>query len=144
MSTAHAADSMDPPRLAVGGGVGFIGLLHVDYSHWVARNTSVDLGLTPLIYLDVGGLGLTQHVPFSSSASSEHNLVVSGMVTGLVGIMDGSPAVGPGARAGYEWLGEHLGVSATLGAVYVVGQGDSLGEGDVAPDVRLTMWFVWR
>ena len=135
---------MDPPRFAVGGGLGFISLLHLDYSHWVGSNTSVELGLTPLLFLNVGVLGLTRHVLLSSSASTERNLVVSGIVTGLYGIMDGSPAVGPGARVGYEWLGEHVGVSTTLGAIYLVGKGDSLGEGDFAPDVRLTMWFVRR
>jgi hypothetical protein len=139
IGNAYAADSINlqPPKFTIGGGLGMVGMLHLDYNHWVGPKTSVEFGLTPLLFLNFGVVGISQHLPLSSSASSNHNFVVSATVAGMHGIMDGLPAAGPGARIGYEWFGEGFGISFTAGAAYLIGT-------SVIPDARLTLWYVKR
>ena len=144
MNQAVAQDDsgeLEPPRSAFGGGVGFMGLLHIDYHRWVADDMSIEVGLTPLFMLNVASAGATRHINLAPSASNDHNLVVSAVVVGIVGIMDGTPAFGPGVRVGYEWLARRVGISLAGGPVVFVGP-RSIGV--LAPDVRLTVWGVKR
>jgi len=142
--TAQASTASGAPQAAFGGGVGFMTLLHLDYRSWVEPNRSIEFTLTPLLMLNVGVVSFNKHVPLSSSASAQQNLVVSGTVTGLVGIMDGSPAFAPGVRAGYEVFSKHRGVTLSAGAIYLIGSGDSILDGELAPDLRLTVWRLKR
>jgi len=144
---AHAersAQTLDPPRHAIGGGIGFIGFLHLDYSAWLSDKMSIDIGVTPLFYLNLAAIGLTGHQPLWTGPDIEHNAVFSATVVGLHGIMDGLPGAGPGARVGYELMTEHLGISATAGAFLALGAPGPGGDLHVLPDVRLTISDVFR
>lgn len=132
----HAA-----PTSTLGAGLGFPHILHIDYSHWVENDVSVDFVLTPLFFLNIGMVGVTKHIPLSTASSSDHNVFVSGTVTGLVGFMDGSPAVGPGGRVGYEWLGKHVGIRLHGGGIVLR---TSMGRTEPGPDLGVSLLYVRR
>ena len=138
--TANASEGSETSQSAFGGGVGFINLLHLDYRSWVEPDRSIEFTLTPLLMLNVGVISFNKHTPLPSSASAKHGLVLSGTVTGLVGIMDGSPAFAPGLRAGYEVFHKHRGITLSAGGIYLIGSGDSILEGEIGPELRLTLW----
>ena len=93
------SDSLDPTRSAFGAGVGFTGLLHIDYQRWMTEQTSFEVGLTPLILHNVVAVAVTQHFNLPSSTKSfDTNLVVSGMWMHIVNM--GGIAGGPGMRMG--------------------------------------------
>ena len=136
----EVADQSTSPNYAVGGGVGFAGLLHVDYQRWVATNTSIELGLTPLLLHNVVALAFTQHINLApANGSTNHNFLVSGMAVSVINI--GGIMTGPGVRIGYEMLTKRFGISLTAGPAIAIG-----GEfgGQILPDARLTLWRVKR
>ncbi len=141
--SGFATSAYAAPKSAIGAGVGFPGLLHVDYQHWVKPQTSIEVNLTPLVLLNVGVVGVNHHIPLSSSTPQDHNLLVSGNVMTLVGMMDGSPAFGVGGRVGYEWFLKHVGFSVAAGPSLLQTTG---GPVRLQPLVggRLTMWYVKR
>ena len=132
------SDSLDPTRSAFGAGVGFAGLLHIDYQRWMTEQTSFEVGLTPLIVHNVVAVAVTQHFNLPSSTKSfDTNLVVSGMWMHIVNM--GGIAGGPGMRMGLEIINQRFGVSLAGGPAIAIG-----GEfdGDLLGDVRLTFWKV--
>jgi len=133
--------SLPPVRHSLGAGVGFVGLVHVDYSRGLAEGWRLDAGLTPLLVLNVGVVGATRLLPIGTDAHAQYNLLLSGTVGGIVGMMDGTPAAGPGARIGIERVSKHVGLSVAAGGLAVVGQGLNVSP---LPDVRLTLCRVWR
>ena len=131
------SDKLDPPRSAIGCGVGFTGLLHIDYQRWMTDHTSFEVGLTPLVLHNVVAVAVTQHINIASSAtSSDTNLVLSGMWMHIFNL--GGIAGGPGARVGVERMGQRFGVSLAGGPAIAIG-----GEfnGDLLGDARLTLWI---
>ena len=131
---------LDSPESAFGGGVGFTGLLHIDWHRWVSDHTSIELGLTPMLLHNVASIAVTQHIDVAPSVESiDHNLVVSGTVVGIANI--GGILVGPGMRAGYELWTQRFGISLAAGPSIAIG-----GEfnGDLFGDARLTVWTVTR
>jgi len=138
--TATAAEGEAYSKTAIGGGVGFMTLMHLDYRSWIEPDRSIEFTLTPLLMLNVGVVSFNKHVPLPSSASAKQSLVLSGTVTGLVGIMDGSPAFAPGLRAGYDVFHKNLGITLSAGGIYLIGSGDSILEGELGLDLRLTVW----
>ncbi len=143
LAPAHAntdPGKLESPRYAIGGGIGFAGLVHVDYQKWVTDNHSIEVGLTPLLLHNVAALAVNQHINMApSSTSAEHNLVVGATYVGIVNL--GGVAAGPGVRVGYELLMRRFGFSLTGGPGIVLGGQFS---GDLLPDVRLTLWGVRR
>ena len=141
LSTAQANDDSLPPlKSAIGGGVGFAGLLHIDYQRWVASNTSIELGLTPMVLHNVVAGAVTQHIPLNANTKSVNtNLVLSGMWVHIINM--GGIAGGPGFRAGIEALGKRYGASLAGGPAIAIG-----GEfdGTLLVDARLTLWRVKR
>ena len=137
-TAAHAT-----PKNAFGVGVGFPDMLHLDYQQWIKPKTSIEVNLTPLVMLNIATVGLNHHIPLSASATQDHNLLISGNVMTLVGMMDGSPAFGVGGRVGYEWFLKHVGFSVAGGPTLLQTTGgptrlESLVGG------RLTLWFLKR
>lgn len=129
------------PKYTLGGGPGFIHLLHVDYSRWIKEDLSLGFSLTPLLMLNVATIGVNKHVSLLQKGKMEHNFLVSGGVTGIVGIMDGSPAIGPNGRVGYEWLGERFGFRSYLGGLVIW---TSQNDVDFGPDVGFSLLYVKR
>ena len=128
------SDKLDPPRSAIGCGVGFTGLLHIDYQRWITGHTSFEVGLTPLLLHNVVVVAVTQHINIASSAT---NLVSSGMWMQIVNM--GGIAGGPGVRVGVEHMNQRFGFSLAGGPAIAIG-----GEfhGDLLGDARLTFWKV--
>lgn len=94
--TPAAAESdpstLAPPRSALGGGIGYMGVVHIDYQRWVAERTSIEVGLTPLLVHNVVAVGVTQHIRLAPAATtSDTSLVLTGMWMHIVN-MGGSPA----------------------------------------------------
>ena len=125
---------LDLPRSAIGWGVGFTGLLHIDYQRWMADHTSFEVGLTPLVLHNVVAVAVTQHINIAPSAT---NLVLSGMWMQIVNM--GGIAGGLGVRVGVEHMNQRFGVSLAGGPSIAIG-----GEfhGDLLGDARLTFWKV--
>ncbi len=158
LSPAFAKDEpsdLDPPRATIGGGVGFVGLLHVDYQRWVKDHTSIEVGLTPMILHNVAAVALTRHIDMGQGGSGDQHLLVSGTLGGMVNLA--GVAAGPGVRVGYERLTGRFRVSLAAGAIVAIHRvefwpmgGDvpwiDRGEfaGKIIPDVRLTFWAVKR
>ena len=128
------SDKLDPPRSVIGWGVGFTGLVHIDYQRWMADYTSFEVGLTPLVLHNVVAVAVTQHINIAQSAT---NLVLSGMWMQIVNM--GGIAGGPGVRVGVEHMNQRFGVSLAGGPATAIG-----GEfhGDLLGDARLTFWKV--
>ena len=130
-----------PIRHSLGAGPGFVGLLHVDYSRGLREGWRLDAGLTPLLLLNVGVVGATHYWTVGTAPKAEYNVLLSGTAGGIVGIMDGTPAFGPGSRAGFERVSEHVGLSVAAGGLLVFGPDF---DRTFLPDVRLTVSKVWR
>ena len=139
------AQSPTPERAAVrhslGAGPGFVGLLHVDYGRGLRDGWRLDAGLTPLLLLNVGVVGATRYWTVGTDPKAEYNALLSGTMGGIVGIMDGTPAFGPGSRIGFERVSEHVGLAVVAGGLVVFG---SNLEASFLPDVRFTVSRVWR
>lgn len=135
------SSARSPVNHSLGAGIGWVGMVHVDYSRGLREGWRVEAGLTPLLVLNVGVVGATRYVPLHSTARAEHNLLMTGTVGGIVGILDGTPAFGPGGRLGAERVSDKVGIAVTAGGLVVVG-----ADLDVSPlpDVRLTLSRVWR
>lgn len=138
------ADSVEPsvaqPQWAVGGGVGFAGLVHVDYQRWIDDRSFVEVGLTPLLLHNVVSVAFNQELPLASgSGQSEHGLTVGATWVHVVnmGIIVG----GPGARLGYQFRRGGFGASVSGGAGVALG---AENRGYVIPDARITLWQVKR
>ncbi len=67
--------------------------------------------------------------------------MVSGTMGCIVGMMDGTPAGGPGGRIGYELMTEKVSLGLTAGGFVAVG---SSWDVNLLPDVRLTLSYVRR
>jgi hypothetical protein len=130
-----------PVRHSLGGGPGFIGLAHVDYSRGLRDGWRFEAGLTPLLLLNVGVVGATRYWTVGTDPTAEYNVLLSGTVGGIVAIIDGTPAFGPGSRVGFERVSEHVGLSVAAGGLLVFGP--EL-EQTFLPDARLTVSKVWR
>ena len=127
----------------MGAGVGFAELIHLDYQRWVTEKTSIDVALTPLLVLNIVSVGASRHIPMVSSDTRAHNIVLSGNALVLVGMMDGSPALGVGGHVGYEWLLEHFGISASGGPLVLQTTGGP-GRTELGASWRVTAWWVRR
>ena len=131
---------LESPRSAIGGGVGFPGLIHVDYQRWLGSGTFVEVGLTPLGLHNVGAVSINQELNLApNSARVDHGVTVGVHWVHIVNI--GGIAGGPGVRLGYQFRTRRFGVSLSSGSVTTVG-GEFAGEGGF--DTRLTLWRVKR
>jgi hypothetical protein len=148
--TAHAhpeevehVPSVASPQSAVGGGVGALGLLHVDYRRWITPGYSVEALVSPVLVWNLGLVGLTRHVPVSSTPKVQRNVVFSATAGGVVFICCGTYGA-VGGQLGYEWLSKTrgLGIGVTAGALYLPKVWpEDLG---LLPDVRITVWRIRR
>ena len=119
----------------IGGGIGFMQLLHFDYSRMLDSDRSFDVSVTPLVMLNIGSFGMTKYYLPKNQIFVSPNLMV------FVGIMDGSPAIGPGVRIGYQVLGDKVGVKAYVGGNVLWTSMNNIQPG---PDVGLTVVKVRR
>ena len=135
LSEARADDSAAPleaPRSAIGGGVGFPGLIHVDYQRWLGKGTFVELGLTPMLLHNVGAVSINQEFNLTANSSRvDHGIAVGAHWVHIVNI--GGIAGGPGVRLGYQFRTRGFGISLSSGFV------SNLGT-----DTRITFWRVKR
>ena len=139
-SAESAPGTLAPPRSALGGGIGYTGIVHIDYQRWVADRTSIEVGLTPLLLHNVVAVGVTQHIRLAPAATtSDTSIVLTGMWMHIVNM--GGIAGGPGARVGVEHLWQKFGISLATGPAVALG-----GEfhGDILVDARLTLWRLKR
>ena len=125
----------------LGVGLGFVHLLHIDYRRPFKEELSFELSVTPLLMLNVVTFGVSKQVPLTYTAQLQRQLSLSGGVMGIVGIMDGSPALGPNIRFGYERLGKRFGYRLYLGGGVVW---TSLNEITVMPDCGFSILRVKR
>jgi len=135
-----SVESVAPPTSAVGGGVGFPGIVHVDYQRWIGKHTFVELGLTPLLLHNVVSVGLNQELRLSpSSWKTEHGLAVGAEWMHIVNI--GGIAGGPGVQLGYQFRRGWFGMSVSGWVGQAVG-GEFSGEG--LQSTNVTLWAVKR
>ena len=137
-ANAQYEQSTLPPRYAIGGGLGWTGMIHVDYQNWITEKTSVELGLTPLLLHNVLLVSANRHIEISKTPSTNRNLLVSGSYLGIANI--GFIYNGVGVRVGYESLKNRVGYSL-VGGPFV-----RLDIADSQPmlDVRATVWWIKR
>ena len=119
----------------IGGGLGYMQLLHVDYSRMLDPDRSFDVSVTPLLMLNIGSFGMTKYYLSNNQIFVTPNLML------FIGIMDGSPAFGPGVRIGYQFIGERVAVKTYVGGNVLY---TSLNNIQPVPDVGLTVLKVRR
>lgn len=141
--SAEATDAPGPVKHALGVGMGLPSLLHLDYQRWFSERSSIDVSLTPLLLHNVLVVSYKHHIELKTSTKGAHNLLVSGGYMGIANL--GFVFNGVGAGAGYEYLGESVGISGVAG-VFINPFGDNPTSPieNIFPQVHVTVWFLRR
>ncbi len=132
-AVADSDNSRSP--ISVGGGVGFVQLLHIDASYWVTERVTVDVRAWSFVFLASGVDGhVTYRVPFSRTGS--FLLQAGGGWAAEVGHYNSRSLQ---ATIGYGYLGSSLDFRFNFGLMHL----ESDTGGGRLPTATITFMKRW-
>jgi hypothetical protein len=137
---SHSSLGSEANRVDFGVGFGYVGLAYINGRIWLDEKarTSFDLSLAPYLFVNVGTVAITRHIPVR--ATSDSGFTVSATAAGFATLVT-SVAYGVGGRVGYEWMNDKVGYTLEAGLLQQVND-VWLWSPQLYPDVRVTLWFL--